>query len=146
MMDKINSEDEYEKALARINELMNTEANSQKAVELQRLVSLVEACEEEKHPLIFSSTSTESSDVIEEIDLLIFRVVLAQEIKKHILSLYREERENGVSMDTIARRIGRTSQELREMLSCNNLTLDMISDLLAAVGHEFEFTFKKRGN
>ncbi len=48
---RLNSENEYKTALAYIESLMNAEPNSPQEKELERLAILVEAYEQEHHPI-----------------------------------------------------------------------------------------------
>ena len=47
----IKAEDDYQKALSRIDELMNAEPNTPEGDELELLVTLVELYEDKKYPI-----------------------------------------------------------------------------------------------
>ena len=47
----IKTEKEYESALARINDLMDADPGTSEGEELEKLVTLVEHYEKEKHPI-----------------------------------------------------------------------------------------------
>ncbi len=50
-IEAIKTEEDYQKALSRIDELMDAEPNTPEGEELELLVTLVEQYEEEKYPI-----------------------------------------------------------------------------------------------